>query len=98
MHRDTVNFCVVTKFVLSELYTSIVYLPLSIGQNGLCYHHLSRRPAKAVEKARARRRVRQGLPGASHSYNRRISKRRWPTIRHCCRRYDREGFRCCEFW
>ena len=67
-------------------------------QNGLCYYHFHRRPAEAMEKARARHRIREGLPGTSHSYNRRISKCRWPTIRHCCRRYDSEGLRCCEFW
>lgn len=97
MHRDMINFVVVTRCVPS--HNAKVGLTLRMGQYGLRHYDVRRRSLEALEKTGNGHRVRQALSRAHVAHRWRFSKRGWGAV--CqrvggreCKSFRRRQFRC----
>lgn len=95
MHRDVINFVVVTRCVPS--HNTKVGLTLRMLQHGLHHYDVGRRSLEALEKTGNGNRVRQALSRAHVAHRWRFSKRGWGAV--CQRVGGREckSFRCRQF-
>ena len=78
MHRDIINFCVVTKYFFRVLACTGPFIYSS--QDRLPDHYICGWPSQAMEEAGVGHRVCETLPRASHTRYRCIRKRRRTVI------------------
>ena len=97
MHRDMINFVVVTRCASFPKRQS--GLTLKMQQYGLRYYDVHRRSLEALEKTGNGHRVRQALSRAHVAHRWRFSKRGWGAV--CqrvggweCKSFRRRQFRC----